>query len=129
MPLVRIDLSETRPPAVRSAIAEGVHQALVDAVGIPADDRFQVVTPHPDGELYFDPAYLGVERRDIVYVQITLVEGRTRAKKLDLYERIAANLEAAGVRPEDVFITLTENSLENWSVGNGKAQLLAREAK
>ncbi|MEU1285822.1 tautomerase family protein [Kitasatospora sp. NPDC005856] len=124
MPLVRIDLSANRPPAVRRAIADGVHQALVDAVGIPAGDRFQIVTPHEPEELIFDPNYLDVARRDVVCVQITLVAGRPRELKLDLYQRIAANLTDVGVRPEDVFVTLTENALDDWSVGNGRAQLV-----
>ncbi|MFF4382616.1 tautomerase family protein [Kitasatospora sp. NPDC001547] len=124
MPLVRIDLSTDRPPAVRRAIADAVHQALVDAVGIPADDRFQIVTPHDPEELVFDPNYLDVARRDVVCVQITLVAGRPRELKLDLYRRLAANLAEAGVRPEDVFVTLTENALDDWSVGNGRAQLV-----
>ncbi|MET8545197.1 tautomerase family protein [Kitasatospora sp. NPDC004799] len=124
MPLVRIDLSASRPPAVRRAIADGVHRALVDAVGIPAGDRFQIVTPHAPDEMLFDPAYLDVARRDVVCVQITLVAGRPRELKLDLYRRIAANLADAGVRPEDVFVTLVENTLDNWSVGNGQAQLV-----
>lgn len=125
MPLVRIDLSETRPPAERHAIADGVHQALVDAIGIPPGDRFQIVTKHAPDELIFDGSYLGIERQDVVYVQITLVEGRSRQLKLDLYQRIAANLERAGVRREDTVIVLTENNPENWSVGNGEAQLVA----
>ncbi|MFJ6378660.1 tautomerase family protein [Kitasatospora sp. NPDC092039] len=124
MPLVRIDLSTDRPPAVRRAIADAVHQALVDAVGIPADDRFQIVTPHDPEELVFDPNYLDVARRDVVCVQITLVAGRPRELKLDLYRRLAANLTEVGVRPEDVFVTLTENALDDWSVGNGRAQLV-----
>ncbi|QKW07099.1 tautomerase family protein [Streptomyces sp. NA04227] len=126
MPLVRIDLSATRPPDVRRAIADGVHQALVDAIGIPAGDRFQIVTPHAPEELIFDPEYLDVARQDVVCVQITLVAGRPTELKLDLYRRIAAHLASAGVRPEDVFVTLTENALDDWSAGNGLAQLVDR---
>ncbi|WP_042370670.1 tautomerase family protein [Streptacidiphilus neutrinimicus] len=125
MPLVRIDLADTRPPHTRRGIADGVHQALVAAVGIPAGDRFQMVTAHPAEDLLFDRAYLGIERRDVVYVQITLVAGRSRAIKVELFRRIAENLAAVGVRPEDVHVTLTENTVEDWSVGNGEAQLLA----
>jgi 4-oxalocrotonate tautomerase len=124
MPLVRIDVSETRPPVVRKAIADGVHKALVDAIGIPPGDRFQVITKHAPEEMIFDPAYLDIERRNVVYIQIALVEGRSRALKLDLYQQIAANLEHAGVRNEDIVIVLTENNYENWSVGKGEAQLV-----
>lgn len=126
MPLVRIDLSATRPAEVRSAIGAGVHRALRDAIGIPAGDRFQIVTAHEPGELVFDPDYLGIARADVVYIQITLVGGRPEKLKLELYRRITENLAEAGVRPDDVFIVLTETGLADWSVGNGEAQLVAQ---
>lgn len=125
MPLVRIDLADSRPLQTRRAIADAVHHALVAAVGIPADDRFQILTAHPTHELIFDRGYLGIAREDVVYVQIALVGGRSRQIKLELHRLIAQNLASAGVRPEDVVVTLVENSLEDWSVGNGEAQLVA----
>lgn len=126
MPLVRIDLSTSHTAEVRSAIAAGVHRALRDAIGIPAGDRFQIITTHEPGELVFDPDYLGVARTDVVYVQITLVGGRPEKLKLELYRRITENLAEAGVRPDDVFVVLTETGLADWSVGNGEAQLVAQ---
>lgn len=126
MPMTRIDLSANRPPAVRRAIGDGVQRALVDAIGIPAGDRFQIITPHDPDDLVFDTEYPGVHREDIVYVQIIFVGGRPRELKLDLYRKIAANLAEVGVRPEDVFVILHENGLEDWSVGNGEAQLVAQ---
>lgn len=126
MPLTRIDLSATRSHAHRRAIGDGVQRALCDAIGVPADDRFQIITPHDPADLIFDPEYPGVRREDIVYIQIVFVAGRPRDLKLDLYRRIVANLADAGVRPEDVFVVLHENGLEDWSVGNGEAQLLAQ---
>lgn len=45
---------------------------------------------------------------------------------MDLYRRITANVAKAGIRPQDVFITLVGNALDNWSVGNGHAQLVER---
>ena len=46
MPLVRIDLMVGTSPEYQKAIADGVHAALVQAIAIPADDRFQVITEH-----------------------------------------------------------------------------------
>lgn len=126
MPLVRIAVSSAKDAAVVQAISDGVHRALVGAIGIPEDDRFQIISTHAEGELVFDPGYLGIERRDVVFVQITLVAGRTDERKKDLYQQIVANLEAdAGVRREDVLIALTENARIDWSVGNGEAQLVS----
>ena len=124
MPLVNIVFNATtRGPDARR-IADGVHRALVDAIGIPEGDRFQILNPREPDDLIFDTEYLSVSRRDVVYVQITLVGGRTTDQKRHLYRAIVENLQRANVRPEDVFITLTENGREDWSVGNGTAQLL-----
>jgi phenylpyruvate tautomerase PptA (4-oxalocrotonate tautomerase family) len=125
MPVVSIDAGPGRSAETLRAIADGVHDALVAALGIPPGDRFQIIGSHGAGELIFDPAYMDIERRDVVFIRITLVAGRTDERKKDLYRRIADNLEAgAGVRREDVVITLTENSPVDWSIGNGVAQLV-----
>jgi phenylpyruvate tautomerase PptA (4-oxalocrotonate tautomerase family) len=124
MPLVRIDLRAGTPPARRRAIADAVHQALVDTMQVPPDDRFQVVTEHTAADLIVDPQYLGIARGDgFVAIQITLRRGRTVAMKQALYRSLAARLgDAAQVRPQDVFVSLVENELTDWSFGNGLAQ-------
>jgi 4-oxalocrotonate tautomerase len=49
--------------------------------------------------------------------------------KRALYAEIAARLHAdPGMRKEDVFIVLTETKAENWSFGNGIAQLASLHA-
>jgi phenylpyruvate tautomerase PptA (4-oxalocrotonate tautomerase family) len=123
MPFVRITLSADRPQSVRDAIGEGVHNAMIDAIGIPKGDRFQVVDAQPSSALHFDPDYLDVDRRDPVLVEITLVRGRSQDKKLAIYQNIAANLAEAGVRPADVMVILHETSREDWSFGNGEMQM------
>ncbi|HEY6106199.1 MAG TPA: tautomerase family protein [Anaeromyxobacteraceae bacterium] len=124
MPLVRISLRQGGPPGRGRAVADAVHQAMVETIGVPPLDRFQVVTEHPADGLVYDPAYLGIQRGDgVVFVQITLNAGRTLEQKKALYARIAALArERAGVRPEDVLVSLVEVPRENWSFGNGVAQ-------
>jgi 4-oxalocrotonate tautomerase len=82
MPLVRISLREGASAQYRQALADGVHQAMVEAIEIPAQDRFQTITEYPANGLIYDPSYLGIERSDkIVLVQITLSGGRKPAQK------------------------------------------------
>src|SRR5260221_11243024 len=128
MPLVRISLRAGRSEADRRAIGDAVHQALVETMEVPPDDRFQIITEHgPDG-LIFDPNYLGIARSDgLVMIQVALRSGRTVAMKQALYRRIAELLrDAVGLRPEDAFITLAENELAAWSFGRGEAQYVRR---
>jgi 4-oxalocrotonate tautomerase len=123
MPLVRIDLHEGHAEAELAAIGDAVHQAMVETIGVPADDRFQVVTEHPPGRLVYDPRYLGIDRDDgIVFVQIALARGRPVEKKEALYRRIAERLGEHGVAPGNVFVSLLEVGREDWSFGEGVAQ-------
>jgi 4-oxalocrotonate tautomerase len=128
MPFVRISLLQGTSTEYRKSIGEGVHRAMVEALGIPAGDRFQVITEHAPGGLVYDPQYLGVHRSAaVVSVQITLSTGRKPQQKRQLYKRMAEILaESPGVRPEDLVINLVEVSWENWSFGNGEAQYMDR---
>jgi phenylpyruvate tautomerase PptA (4-oxalocrotonate tautomerase family) len=125
MPLVRISLLEGKSEAYKKALADGVHQALLE-IDVPAQDRFQVVTEHPAGGLIYDPSYLGIERSDdIVFVQITLSTGRKPGQKRKLFQRMSEILaQNPGLRPQDLMINLVEVSWENWSFGNGEAQYM-----
>lgn len=127
MPLVRISLREGKPEAYRRAVGEAVHRAMVEAINVPALDRFQVITEHTAASLIYDPAYLGINRTvDVIFIQITLNAGRSVEQKRALYVRIVALLaENPGVRPQDVLINLVEVPRENWSFGNGEAQYAA----
>lgn len=124
MPLVRIDLRAGHSPAIRQAMGNAVHQAMVETIGVPPDDRFQVITEHPPEGLVYDPGYLGISRSDgVVFVQITLNGGRTVEQKRALYARIADLVTArCEVRRADVLVSLVEVAKENWSFGDGAAQ-------
>lgn len=86
-----------------------VHQALV-GVGVPKDERFQVVAEHEQSNFIFDPEYLRIRRTaDLVIIQITWNEGRTVEQKKRLYKAIADGLAVRlSLRREDVFISLVE---------------------
>ena len=124
MPLVRISLREGKSEQYRKALGDGVHQAMVEAIEIPAQDRFQIITQHSANDLIYDPSYLGIDRSDdIVLVQITLSAGRKPGQKRKLFQRAAEILaKNPGVRPQDLLINLVETAWENWSFGNGEAQ-------
>lgn len=124
MPLVRIDLAQDRSPDVIRALGDAVHQAMVETLKVPPDDKFQVITAQPSGALNVTQGYLGIAYGPgLVIIQITLNHGRTLEQKRAFYRRVADDLHAAlGVRREDVIISLVEVAKENWSFGNGEAQ-------
>jgi phenylpyruvate tautomerase PptA (4-oxalocrotonate tautomerase family) len=125
MPLVRIDTLGANRDRL-DALGRAVHDAMVETIGIPPDDLFQVLTGHDgaSGALRYDPDYLGVHRDNgVVFVAITLRSGRAPAQKQALYRRIAELVqERTGTAPGNVFITLTENEPIDWSFGDGIVQ-------
>lgn len=124
MPLVRIALVAGTSPTHRQAIADGIHQALVASLQVPTDDRFQIVTEQAVENLIFDSNYLGIRRSaGIVFIQVFLRRGRSVEMKQDFYRRVAENLTRnPGLDAGDIFITLSENELADWSFGRGQAQ-------
>ncbi|MFJ6540706.1 tautomerase family protein [Streptomyces sp. NPDC091385] len=124
MPFVRIDTIGVDPGRL-DALGRAVQEALVETLGVPPDDRFQVLTGHDGshGTLRYDD-FLGIHRDEgIVFVAITMRSGRTPDQKRALYRRIAELAQAyAGTEPRNVLITVTENEPVDWSFGNGEAQ-------
>ncbi len=124
MPLVRIDLLKGKTPEYRAQVGQIVYHAMLDTLGVPKNDRFQVISEHDGTGLQFDHGYLGIERSDdCIFLQITLNAGRTLEVKKRFYKAVADGLHAGlKVRREDVLINLVEVQKENWSFGNGEAQ-------
>ena len=124
MPLVRIELVRGKSPEYRKAIADGVYKAMRETIQVPENDRFEIISEHDAANFVYDRRYLGIDRSEhFVVIQIVLRRGRTTEAKQALYRRIAERLqESPGIRAEDVFVTLVENGLEDWSFGKGQAQ-------
>ncbi len=124
MPLVRISFMKGKTGGFGEKVGDIVHRSMVETMNVPALDRFQVITEHERKELIYDPSYLGIARTDgVIFIQVTLNEGRAVNLKQSFYKMVAAQLNRElGVRSEDVLINLVEVSKENWSFGNGIAQ-------
>ncbi len=82
MPLVRIDIRKNDDPLFAKNIGEVIYRALRAAMNVPDKDNFQILNEHDAAHFIYDPAYLGIARTDgLVYIQITLNEGRTLDQK------------------------------------------------
>jgi 4-oxalocrotonate tautomerase len=127
MPLTQIYLRSGKPFSYRRAIADGIQKALTDAISVPAEERFQIITEVNSENLVFDPGFRNVSRsQDFMMILITLKSGRSDSLKQLLYQAIVGELALnPGVRSEDVMIVLRENGSADWSFGNGVAQLLS----
>jgi 4-oxalocrotonate tautomerase len=124
MPIARIDLPAGKTVEYRRAVGDIVYEAMIAALNVPKDDRFQVIAEHSAADLIIDPNYLGIHRTaNAIVIQVTLNEGRTLEVKKAFYKALADGLHLRlGLRREDVMINLVEVKKENWSFGNGEAQ-------
>ena len=124
MPLVRIDLVAGKSIEFRKTLGEIVYRAMRETIDVPANDKFQIITEHAEGEINVADNYLGnTYTRDIVLIQITLNAGRTVEMKKAFFKKIADDIHAQlNLRRDDVVINLVEVVKENWSFGGGIAQ-------
>lgn len=124
MPLVRIELKRGKPAEYRRTLAEQVYEAMRDAIKIPENDKFVVITERDPDNFIYDRNYLGIQRSDdFVLVQIVFRRGRPVEMKQEFYKRLTERLqESLALRPSDVFVSLLENGAEDWSFGDGIAQ-------
>jgi hypothetical protein len=59
MPLIRIDMSNDIDGKLQALISDAINGGLVEAIDMPAKDRFQIFTRHPVEDLVL----LDVSRR------------------------------------------------------------------
>src|SRR3954447_26747734 len=123
MPLIHISLRAGKPASYRQAIFDSLYRAMRDALQVPEDDQFMTITEHDAANFRYGNAFGITRSDDLVFIMITVFDTRTTDQKKALFRRIAELLrESPGIRPEDVFVTVTVAAKENWSVGNGLAQ-------
>ncbi|CAM4371197.1 phenylpyruvate tautomerase PptA (4-oxalocrotonate tautomerase family) [Paenibacillus endophyticus] len=131
MPFVRVSyLEHLYDNKQLERISCSIMGALVQHFNVPEDDLFQVFHAHQAGQFYYSKQYLNIERSDaLLYIQITLKSGRTTRQKESFYGCLAEQLsKRLPMRKEDIFIVLVDTEFEDWSFGNGIAQMLQRTA-
>jgi len=126
MPFSRITLLRGKSPAYLQALSDSLHSALVDTFLVPPTDRFQAIHQLERHELIFDRDYLaGPRSDDFVVITIALGKPRDTATKQAFFAALVERLaRAPGIRPEDVMVVLSTSTRDEWSLGNGKTQML-----
>jgi phenylpyruvate tautomerase PptA (4-oxalocrotonate tautomerase family) len=120
MPFIRTSLRQGVSREQKARIVDGIHEALVEAIGMPQDELFNLVSEYTPEDFFYDRKFNGIARSEkLVVIEITMRRGRSDAMKRHLYELIAVNLEGAGIPKKDIFIFTHENDYSDWSVGNG----------
>ncbi len=122
MPLTKISAPRHLAYAKVKALADAVHDGLVQTCLVPPKDLFQIIARFDSEEMILDPTFGGVSRsQEACIVEITFLSGRTDEQKRNLFRHIAEKAVTAGFRPDDVMVALTENTRMDWSLGHGVA--------
>ncbi|WP_255439913.1 tautomerase family protein [Synechococcus sp. PROS-9-1] len=110
-------------------IQSTIHSCFVKAWGIPNNGGVYIINERPKSRMRISRTMWGINRSEQppLLLQITS-SPRSKALKVELFRVLAEELEKQGVRKEDLFISITPTQPEDWSFGNGVAQLLQEDA-
>jgi len=120
MPLVNISILSGKSPEYIKAVGDGVNSAVIETMGFPLDDRYQIIHQ-------LDSEQLQLQGRDGDRVMMHLVmrAGRSNKSKQAFYKKVVENLAVnPGIPPANVLITITENHDIDWSFSDGLAQFI-----
>lgn len=117
MPTVQVDLRRELFHEKGTEISRAIHEGLQEGLDMPADDLFQVFRPHDEGELVFSPDYGGADRRDLIMIRITMVHMFPPDTKKAMLAALVRQLEAVGVRHDDVLVSVVEVGFDDWYAG------------
>ncbi|MCT7488189.1 tautomerase family protein [Aliarcobacter cryaerophilus] len=125
MPFIKIFIDKSISKDTKETISNSIHLALVECFNIPLKDKFQVFIEVDKDNMIFPDEYLACKYSNILFINIFCKNGRTKEQKKCLYKNIADKiLQNSSIKKDDIFITIIENSEDNWSFGNGIAQLM-----
>jgi phenylpyruvate tautomerase PptA (4-oxalocrotonate tautomerase family) len=123
MPIVTLTIRKPKTTQYKSAVLDGVHDALVSA-GVPATDRFQRVLELDAENFRFDTTYPDLtspRTDDFVMLEILFSVGRSVKIKKKILADIVANLSCdPGLNAENIMVCFKETQWENWSFGGGR---------
>jgi hypothetical protein len=101
------------------ALMDAVHDALLEAFRIPANDRHVRLVVHEPHRFACPPSMTDPDR----FTQITIdaFAGRSIDAKRDLYREIVERIEPLGVPRDHVSILLRESPRSDWGIRGGQA--------
>ena len=129
MPLTTINITEGMTEEAIDQLQSTIHSCFVKVWGIPVNGGFYIINERPSSRMRISRTMWEINRSDQppLLLQITS-SPRSKELKLELFRVLAEELEKQGIRKEDLFISITPTQCEDWSFGNGEAQLLQDEA-
>jgi 4-oxalocrotonate tautomerase len=125
MPLAKVHVLEGQYDDARlTKVSEAIQNALIEVLGIPPDDFFQIHHVLPRDRYLHTPAFLGQKYSDdMILLELTFITGRPRETRLALLKSLNEKVVvAARISPDDLVVMVYEIAGENASFGSGLAQ-------
>jgi phenylpyruvate tautomerase PptA (4-oxalocrotonate tautomerase family) len=125
MPLAKVHVLEGQYDDARlTKVSEAIQNALIEVLGIPPDDFFQIHHVLPRDRYLHTPAFLGQKYSDdMILLELTFITGRPRETRLALLKSLNEKVVAAArISPDDLVVMVYEIAGENASFGSGLAQ-------
>lgn len=116
MPLVKIEILKGYSEEYKKAILDAVHDALVESIKIPDDDRFQRLYELEKENFEFPPN----KSEHVTLIEITMFPGRSLEAKKAFYQNLVDKLaKNPGIDGDDITTVLYEPPMDNWALRGG----------
>lgn len=120
MPFVTVNILEGKGREYIKKVSDSINEAVIETMGFPDDDRYQVINQLPDDCLQYQG-----RQEDRVMMHLVMRSGRSNKSKQAFYEKVVKYLsDRLQIKPENVFITITENHDIDFSFKDGVAQFV-----
>jgi hypothetical protein len=128
MPLITINITEGMTDFAIDQLQDTIHTCFVKAWNIPENGGFYIINERAKSRIRISRTMWGINRSEHppLLLQITS-SPRSKESKVELFRLLAEELEKQGIQKEDLFISISPTQREDWSFGNGVAQLLQEE--
>lgn len=128
MPLMKFHVLKGRSTGEIARLLDVAHRAMVSSFKVPERDRYQILTEHEPSHLQALDTGLDLPRTHKFLLLEVVSRPRSREEKLAFYETLCRSLESeCQISSDDVMVSFTQNSDEDWSFGGGRAHFLTGE--
>lgn len=93
MPLMKIDMLRGRSKEEIKEIMDVFYEVMLETLGVPENDRYQIVTQHDENEMIILDTGLGFSRSHNVVVFSIISRPRTVGQKEYFYRELAGRLK------------------------------------
>ena len=117
MALVRVDFHESRAPDFQEKIGEIITQVMREVLKVPDAENYVIAEAHSHTAVCHQTGVLDdAQRTQIVFIQITLNQGRATELKQVFYAELKHRMqEQLGVPTSAIYINLVEVDQANWA--------------